>query len=271
MAGRYPVLFAVLVTVAVAVVYLVMGLVVGDDERAGTILGIDAVRLLIPVVLLSVLGWWQAVGFTRLGGRGWLWFAPLLVTAVLLLFGSEFPASTTGRVLLFAETAAVTGFVEEALFRGVILQALRPSGVARAVAVSAVLFGALHLVNLVRSGPVLYTGVQMLYAAVLGVAWATMRLATGLIWPLVAIHAGTDFIAFSGSGHIVGGASPDAAQYLGIAVLTVINALLAGYAAWLLRRSRRRGADGSRHRPIADEDPRSGPRPGNLNVSDQRR
>ncbi|TFC86407.1 CPBP family intramembrane metalloprotease [Cryobacterium sp. TmT2-59] len=99
-------------------------------------------------------------------------------------------------VVFFALLACLVGFVEEVFFRGLILQAFAPSGFWRAAVVSSVVFGATHSLNLLFGADPLATMLQMVYAMALGFGFAAVTLRTGVIWPLIVIHALIDFAGF---------------------------------------------------------------------------
>jgi membrane protease YdiL (CAAX protease family) len=80
-------------------------------------------------------------------------------------------------VLLMISTAIIPAFCEEFLFRGMVLNALRPYGKTIAVIGSAVLFGLMH-------GSL----DQILYTTVGGVVLALATLEGGSLWIAVLIH-----------------------------------------------------------------------------------
>ena len=98
----------------------------------------------------------------------------------------------TGLILL----ALMIGFVEESVFRGLMLTALRERGEWRAIIVTAVLFGATHLANVLAGANLLETASQIAYAVAFGVAFAALVLRKGIIWPLVLAHAAIDAASF---------------------------------------------------------------------------
>lgn len=80
-------------------------------------------------------------------------------------------------ILMMIYTAMVPAFCEELLFRGVVLNALRPYGKTVAVIGSAVLFGLMH------GSPE-----QILYTTVGGLVLALATLESGSVWIAVLIH-----------------------------------------------------------------------------------
>jgi membrane protease YdiL (CAAX protease family) len=150
------------------------------------------------VALLSVLGWWGLIGFNR--PTAWrnlhlLWLPALAFIA--LPFVSGVGRIDTGNLAFLVVGYALTGFYEEALFRGLLLRVLAPLGVRRAVLLSALLFGCAHLVNVLFRNPAIVFA-QALGAATEGVGLAALRVRTNTLWPLIALHALEDLLLHFG-------------------------------------------------------------------------
>lgn len=80
-------------------------------------------------------------------------------------------------ILLFFTTAVVPAFVEEFLFRGLVLSQLLPYGRTVAVLASALLFGAMH-----------QNAEQFFYATAAGVVFGIIYVYSGSLWCGVLIH-----------------------------------------------------------------------------------
>lgn len=87
------------------------------------------------------------------------------------------PRGLTANILYFINIAILPAFLEEALFRGVILQSLRRFGDSFALITSAVLFGVVH-----------GNFIQMPYTMFLGLIIGYFVLYSGSLWPGIAIH-----------------------------------------------------------------------------------
>jgi membrane protease YdiL (CAAX protease family) len=121
----------------------------------------------VLLVIAGRMGWLRPIGIARLGGwRVWLLAIPLLITLILAyLYGffgdisfdlAMLARSDAARRLLVRQ--AIVGFVEETLFRGLILYALMRAwgrsrrGLIASVIIQAALFGVVHLLQIgVRS------------------------------------------------------------------------------------------------------------------------
>lgn len=138
--------------------------------------------------LLTGLHWWWEAGFNapdRWRSLGLLWL-PAVVAVVLPLLGGVqwLPAGTA---LYFATGYLITGFMEEAWMRGLVLRVLQPTGNVRAVLLSALLFALLHSINFLFRNPAIVLA-QMVGAFCFGIAFAALRLRTNTIWFLMGLH-----------------------------------------------------------------------------------
>jgi membrane protease YdiL (CAAX protease family) len=86
---------------------------------------------------------------------------------------------------------------EELFFRGLLLGVLRPLGWRRAITWSAVLFGVAHVLNLLSGAYPPFVAMQVAGTTAGGVTFAALRIRSGSLWPLVALHVALDAIALS--------------------------------------------------------------------------
>ncbi|MEI6727386.1 MAG: DUF998 domain-containing protein [Actinomycetes bacterium] len=176
---------------------------------------------------LAALGWWRVVGFnarSRWRDLRLLWLPAVLV--VLPLVGGV-RAVAPGALAIFVIGYALTGFAEEAFARGILLRVLRSRSVLSAVLVSSLLFGVMHLSNVMfRSSPALVVA-QAIGAACFGVGFAALRLRTGTIWPLLVLHMLTDLFG-------------QLARLPAIPFFVAQDIVLIGYGLYLVRGPRAR-------------------------------
>jgi CAAX protease family protein len=197
-AKRHPYWFITGVEVVVVLVYLAAGTIayfagLGSLE----VYGMANVGLAVLLAAtLTRLGWWVGVGFRQPERMSDLWYFLLPLLSVLANFVPEIQIPEA-RILLqiFAVTLAV-GFVEEGVFRGLMLHALEPRGVWSAAVITSLVFGVTHAMNLMVGRSVAETAAQVMYTVALGFAFAALVLRKRLIWPLVLIHFLVNFIAF---------------------------------------------------------------------------
>lgn len=128
--------------------------------------------------------------------------------------------------------AVLSGFVEEILFRGLILHALLPTGIWRAALLSAALFGGMHMLNALSFPSPAYALLQVGYAAAIGFTYAALVIRTGAIWPLILAHFLTNFAGFLAVGG-AGSDGPVAVREFAFAAAYII--LFGAYGVFLLR------------------------------------
>jgi membrane protease YdiL (CAAX protease family) len=176
-----------------------------------TVLGALAVHALLPsasawtarlivvgllaaavTALLAVTGGWRAAGFTRSVRSPRLLVLPAVVALAPLVGGVRLPAADLLAVLVVGY--ALTGYLEEALFRGVVLGVLRPAGTWPAVLLSSALFAAAHLPNVLFGQAPAVTAAQAVGTFCFGVGYAALRLRTGSVLPLMLLHFLTDLL-----------------------------------------------------------------------------
>ena len=89
----------------------------------------------------------------------------------------DIPKTVVGMIFYFIALAVAPAFIEEMIFRGIVMQSLRRFGDIFALVASALIFGIFHL-NLI----------QMPYAFIAGLAIGYFVMRTGSLWVGVIIH-----------------------------------------------------------------------------------
>jgi membrane protease YdiL (CAAX protease family) len=144
---------------------------------------------------------WGLDGLTLPSPRSWAVILPVAVYSLVV-----YPLLFTGALGLnlsqpnLAAGVACNGFaagaLEELVFRGVILSLLlsgdsdeqKPSNTWRAILISALLFSAPHALNLLVGHAAARVLAQMIWAFLLGVVFACLRIAGRSIWPVAVLH-----------------------------------------------------------------------------------
>ena len=143
-------------------------------------------------VLLAATGGWRGAGFSARVAQPRLLVVPAAIALAPLIGGVQLPGA--GMLAVFVLGYAVTGFFEEALFRGLILGVLRRTGVWPAVWISSALFAAAHLPNMLFGQPPAITVAQAVGTFCFGIGYAAVRLRTGSVLPLMVLHFLTDLL-----------------------------------------------------------------------------
>jgi membrane protease YdiL (CAAX protease family) len=176
-----------------------------DLQSASYLVGIveqGGVSILL-VLLLKKLGIIEAAGFTKPSQWKQIWLIwPILVYTILNGATAPFDGTLTidtskpYLILLFVLIYLSVGFFEEILFRSFTLSILlRKWGSSRkqiywVVLLSNLLFGSLHVVNLIMGRrTLLSTGAQIIYGTFFGVFFAACFLRNKSIWPVIITHA----------------------------------------------------------------------------------
>lgn len=175
---------------------------------AGALKQANAERITAGVLLayIGLLGWWREVGFVRVKRGGWKFLFPILLLVVLILgialaFSKEsgwfLGCSGPAQLLQLLGVMLLLGFVEEGIFRGVLFYGLSTRLTPFfTVLVTALVFGAFHMVNVLVGAPVDAAFFQSIHAFAMGFLYASLRLRLGAVWPLMILHALWDFSLF---------------------------------------------------------------------------
>jgi membrane protease YdiL (CAAX protease family) len=149
---------------------------------------------------LYVLDWWHTPGFQtvltwplRIRGYRGLFLGLFLVLGLfpllLLTFSSTIHRTASTTILLITLLSLFVGIAEEGLFRGLILNILLPKGIWRAVLLSSLLFGSVHLLNVFVGFPLTGALIQVISALGFGMFLAALRLRTNSLRPGIIAHA----------------------------------------------------------------------------------
>lgn len=205
LATNLPIVFGLLIVLAVfllsmASFMLGMALPAGIYKPyVGQILG-RLISTLIFVFILSHFGWLTATGFTRPAEwQSWLPILLLLVyamaAAVYAYFGEfRFDLSKPKLAGMVVLNQMTIGLLEEIAYRGVVMYAFiriwgdSTWGLVGSVLLSALFFGASHLVWMAFGKPLLQTTLTSLSAFEAGIYYGAFVLASGSIWPAVIFH-----------------------------------------------------------------------------------
>ena len=171
------------------------------------------------VLALTVARRWRAGGFAGplAFGRWWLLW-PIWLDALVPL-GQGLAQDSWRYLAGWGVVSLAVGFGEEGLFRGIVMSQLGLGRPLRAILISAVLFGAIHLAGLLS--PIDYRLVLAQAASVvgLGVILGAVRIRTGSIWPGIIVQTILDFCGIAAGGGVV-----EAMQYSDDALYSMLGA-----------------------------------------------
>ncbi|HSB66762.1 MAG TPA: CPBP family intramembrane glutamic endopeptidase [Anaerolineales bacterium] len=259
-AARVPVLFA-LVTALVAMLCLSWPLAFTSwSIVTQAIIGRVGICI-FAIAMLSALGWWGETGFVR--PKSWRILLPYLPLFLLILVSKISEINSLGIhisdlnfILIGIFVYLAGGFMEEAVFRGLVLRTLLPQGLVRAAILSSLIFAVVHFLNLAGGANFTATVLQVVVAFLMGLAFVAPLAVTRNIWPLVIIHSLYNFIGYLTVGGILNTSSTSQSPTLSQAVnALIIPLILAIFSIWLLVRTQRKNRLGqvTVERSFADE------------------
>ncbi len=170
---------------------VVMGGLRGNygDESPALLIGMVAFTI-ASVLFLRATDTWQKYGLTTWpDGRRYLYFVPLVLLCTVNLWEGVSPRYEGLAQLRAMASLALAGWVEELVFRGFLFRAMEKESVTRAIIVSALTFGAGHIVNLFTGQASLDTFLQVAYASAIGFAFVMVFHTSGSLWPGILTHA----------------------------------------------------------------------------------
>ena len=205
--------------------------------------GIAGVLVSCAVVLWLFRLWFKPEFQGFLGGKPKA--AAILVAAYIVylivgmiqsfLTGDHFALPDLTRLF----SAASAGFREETAFRGMIIPimmfgAKSRKSILRACAVSAGVFGLIHMFNVIAGAPLLATLLQVLDAAAVGAVLSSIYLSCGNILPPMLIHFLHDVIALSAVNSTSSEGIITADANLGSYLSLLFSLILLGFSLWYI-------------------------------------
>ena len=213
-------------------------------------------QVLVPVICICLLAtaataWIVRNGLTEKFGlcsfRGnlktFLYFLPLILMSCINIKNGLSLTAPLAVSVLMTVNMALAGYVEELVFRGFLFRAMAKDNLRSAIIVSAVTFGAGHIVNLANTADTLGVLLQVCYAIVIGFLYTLIVWKGGSLWPCIASHTfvnGTSvFAPEQGPFHelvfsIFGSASSGLVQACSAVLIILISG---GYALWLHKKA----------------------------------
>ncbi|MCC8047376.1 MAG: CPBP family intramembrane metalloprotease [Clostridiales bacterium] len=212
--GSYGIGFCVCVAAAYCVLLRLMELLCsGILSVSANSYWMDGIlRLILAGLLFYVLSGLKEAALLKEKGAGFLSGLKAggfhLAIVLLSFISSMTNDSVEGQlqpafmILGFVVASFAVGLAEELLNRGLILNVLlnrygrdTAKGIWMSVAISGMIFGALHISNLFTDGrTVISVFVQILYAAAVGMYFGAVYMRCGNIWVLIFLHTMNDFV-----------------------------------------------------------------------------
>ena len=205
------------------------------------------VQIFLREVLLFVLTLISAIVTKRLGcmkfKKEGFWttlsilalmiFYPVFSISVNLFYGDIKPVTVgPGLIFMFVVTMILVGITEELLFRGILMNGMfeafgedSVSSVKKGIVISAVIFGMLHMFNLITGADFGGVFVQSVTAIPAAMLWgAAYYRGHKNIWPCVIVHSIEDTLSFIQGGLLAGASF--ASSVSGFSFLQYVVALI---------------------------------------------
>ena len=127
------------------------------------------------------------IGLTDM--KKYLYFIPfVLLTSVNCWFGLSMHYDLLNQIFAVI-TMGLVGYVEEIIFRGLLYKAIEKDSIKKAIIISAMTFGAGHIVNLLTGHATLDTFLQIGYAIAIGFAFVMVFYKSGSLIPCIITHS----------------------------------------------------------------------------------
>ena len=215
-----------------------------------------APQVLVPVICICILAVFSTVWIIQNGlsekyglcrfksnWKRFLYFLPLIIMSCINLKNGLGLTAPLAVALLMMVNLAVAGYVEEIIFRGFLFRAMSKDNLRSAIIVSAITFGAGHIVNLANTADTLGVLLQVCYAIVIGFLYTIIIYKGGSLWPCITSHmfvnGSSTFALEQGPfsnlvAAVFGQASTDLVQVCSSVFIMVVSG---SYALWLWKKA----------------------------------
>jgi hypothetical protein len=249
--GQHPFLFGIVITLLVFVCYVIAGFlaeILGRNNVDRNLIEASG-RLSGSVFFLLIIRqfrWAVPSGIARWSSiSAWLLALTIcgyeVITHVLPLTGGfQYWNINPIETISVSLNALTTGPLEENPFRGLILYAFirlwadSEKGIMKSVLLSAILFGASHLIHILIGRPIAQAKLIALNAALAGVYYAAIVIRWNTVWPGAAIHGLLNVVASIVAYNTPGFEEP----VLGLTIAVLFQVPLVGFAIYLIRRDK---------------------------------
>lgn len=189
------------------------------------------VGLLLTLVLYGFLkrnGLKESYGLRPFRGdsKAFLYFLPLILLASTNLWNGATLNASLPETALFIVSMLCVGFLEEVIFRGLLLKALCMDNRRTAILVSSLTFGIGHIVNLLNGAEFFPTLLQICYATAIGFLFCVLFLRGKSLLPCIMTHGVINCLSLFGV---------PGSQVMNLVTALAICGVSIGYALWILK------------------------------------
>lgn len=144
---------------------------------------------------------WRHYFFIGINKENIIVYSPLLIVLCIILIGTKGLnfASISDLLLMFLMQMFIVAFIEETIFRGILLRMLLPKGTFVAVWLSSILFGITHALQLIGGQSIEDTIIQIIYALLVGLVLSLLIIDGQSIILTILFHGLNNFFNFMGN------------------------------------------------------------------------
>ena len=184
---KHETLFCVLLIIIYLVVNSVCVKNFGDTSCVSFIA--NTILSVCLIVIMLVLKRTSYYGLKKVeNARQYLYFIPLVVIVTVNLWNGFNINHSSSKIVFHILTMLNIGFIEEVIFRGFLFKMMAKNSVKSAIIVSAVTFGAGHIVNLINGADLLPTLIQICYATSIGYLFVIIFHKSKSLVPCIITH-----------------------------------------------------------------------------------
>lgn len=142
------------------------------------------------IIIMLVLKRASYYGLKKIeNAKQYLYFIPLLVIVTVNLWNGFNINLSSKEIVFHILTMLNIGFIEEIIFRGFLFKMIAKTNIRSAIIVSAVTFGAGHIVNLLNGAELIPTLIQVCYATSIGYLFVIIFHKSKSLVPCIITHS----------------------------------------------------------------------------------
>lgn len=142
------------------------------------------------IVIMLLLKRTSYYGLTKVkNAKQYLYFIPLLIIVTVNLWNGFNVNHSSKEIVFHILTMLNIGFIEEIIFRGFLFKMMAKHNIISAVIVSAITFGAGHIINLINGAELVPTLIQVCYATSIGYLFVIIFHKSKSLVPCIVTHS----------------------------------------------------------------------------------
>lgn len=185
---KHEPLFCILLIVIYVVVNSVCVSFFGETSFVGFV--VNTVLSLALTAIILLLKRREYYGLVKVkNAKEYLYFIPLLIVVSVNLWNGFNINGGAEQIIFHILTMINIGYIEEIIFRGFLFKMMAKNNLKSAIIVSAVTFGAGHIVNLLNGADLIPTLIQICYAAAIGYLFVIIFHKSKSLLPCIITHS----------------------------------------------------------------------------------